>query len=408
MSYSTLLVAGLKEKLSERNLPTTGKKQELIQRLEEDDAQKQQQSPQNGKKDQESSHITSDNKHSNNEDSIQGPSQNSAESQRSSPRKGKAASPSKNEQKSSPSDKAQIVQSTETAPKKRVETSSDKVEDTSISPEKAMDIDMETSDTKDAVNIMQSRNEAANSTDLTSHVSPKKRKNEEISKSNRRDSPTKTIKLDQPEPIANTTDKIDSIDSQLSAPSAIKPPPAPPRRNAVQIEDSKIISNDTKSSAARIASRPINDMVQNENSKSKNKKKKKKRQPPFKRQLLPSEQNDAVEYIPEAKIDFSVNEDYAEFQGIFDRFEQNASGARGEDEELHVDVSHDMDVDQTKLTEEDEDEVEIKDSDEESDEEEKDQISKKKLKKMNRLSVAELKLLVKKPEIVEVSGLLKS
>jgi splicing factor 3B subunit 2 len=107
-----------------------------------------------------------------------------------------------------------------------------------------------------------------------------------------------------------------------------------------------------------------------------------------------------VEYVTQ-EVELTQPE-FEVFADVFVRFQKLSSVTDDEDEELPV---------TTKSTEgqSTEDKSTIATEADESDAENKDEqtLSKKKLKKLNRLTVAELKQLVAKPEVVEVSYLIQ-
>ncbi|KAI9599047.1 hypothetical protein BDF19DRAFT_381974 [Syncephalis fuscata] len=111
-------------------------------------------------------------------------------------------------------------------------------------------------------------------------------------------------------------------------------------------------------------------------------------------------ENVEVEYITP---DVELNEpEFEVFADVFAKFQKLSSGAdEDEDEELPV-TSTNKNVDDETAEDDGTAKAKASGSDAEEDEEDEDEpLSKKKLKKINRLTVAELKQLVTKPEVVE-------
>lgn len=148
----------------------------------------------------------------------------------------------------------------------------------------------------------------------------------------------------------------------------------------------------------------------NRNDKKKNKKKKKKKSRAKRnenRHLFDIDiSEDNTENTDDVEIEYEVetpkfdNPEYSQFKGVFEHF---MNLTKGEDEN-NEEVKEEETIEDNKKNEEksgSDDDNEESNSNSDSDDDKPDSIGKKKLRKMNRLTVAELKQLVKTPEVVE-------
>jgi len=103
--------------------------------------------------------------------------------------------------------------------------------------------------------------------------------------------------------------------------------------------------------------------------------------------------NVEIEYEVETP-NFSNNPEYEQFKDVFNHFLN-----QGEEEEKN---EENKEKEEEKEKDDDKSSSDSENSDSENDEPKENVIGKKKLKKLNRLTVAELKQMVNKPEVVEV------